>query len=252
MPYKRLPQSSEAFSIPQILAVFRKMDFFNPQAISLIGPLVSEMAMLRQQSWFKDEHGTGVEPGRSRMAFMTTEWNLRYDAWIIGDGEPDRSVGEVFEWFAVEFYNEQGLVRIEAESKSAIPVADFEYRVVAEVIYVSEKTCIIDFGLRAIANWGNLCSACKEGDYVSGIIGIGFPAYAADAPDPLFKTLERRWRVNRISADLTPYTSEVCMPDGSRIPEGMRDGSRIQYQEVNSTQSLRTHSYILHCSEVIE
>ena len=170
------------------------------------------------------------------------EWSLRYEGWIIEDGEPDRSVGEVFDWFAVEFLSVQGLAKIEAESTSAIPVADFEYRVVAEVIYVSEKTCIIDFGLRAIANWGNLCSACKQGDYVSGIIGIGLPAYAADAPEPLFKTLEHRWLVKRISADLTPISPETCM----------RDSSRVQYQEVNSTQSVRTHTYVLHCSEVTE
>ena len=178
------------------------------------------------------------------------EWNLRYDAWIIGDGEPDRSVGEVFDWFAVEFYSEQGLAKTDAQSKSAIPVGDFEYRVVAEVVYVSDKACIIDFGLRAIARSDNLRPGCKEGDYVSGIIGIGIPGYTEIAPDPLLKTLERRWQVNGISADLTPYTSEVCMPDGSRIPQGFPDRSRIQYQEVNSTESIRTHSYILHCSEV--
>jgi hypothetical protein len=171
---------------------------------------------------------------------MPAEWNLYYEGWIIEDGEPDRSVGEVFDWFAVEFHTQQDLVRIEADSKSATPVGDFEYQVVAEVIYLSENTCMIDFGLRAIANWGNPCSTCRQGDYVSGIIGIGLPGYAANAPDPQFKTLERRWRVNRILADLTPISAETHM----------RDRSRIQYQELDSTKSVRAQGYVLNCSEV--
>jgi len=31
---------------------------------------------------------------------MLNEWNLSYEDWIIGDGEPHRAVGEVFKWFA--------------------------------------------------------------------------------------------------------------------------------------------------------
>lgn len=31
------------------------------------------------------------------------DWNLHYSRWVIDDGEPERHVGEIFEWFAVEF-----------------------------------------------------------------------------------------------------------------------------------------------------
>jgi hypothetical protein len=85
---------------------------------------------------------------------------------------------------------------------------------------------------------------------VAGNVGIGPPAYIENAPDTPLKTLEHRWRVNRISSDLTPYTLEKRLPDGSRILEGMRDASRIKYEEVSSTESIRTHSYILHGSEI--
>lgn len=171
---------------------------------------------------------------------MPNEWNLRYDAWIIADGEPNRNVGEVFDWYAVEFFSTEGLAAAQEKSKSVVPVADYEYQVAAELIYLSEQTCIIDFGIRAIAHIRNLHSGCKQGDYVAGNIAIGLPVVIENAPEDFLKTLERRWRVNRISADLTPYSRETCM----------RDGSRVQYQEVNSTDSINAISYVLHCSEI--
>lgn len=169
---------------------------------------------------------------------MPTEWNLRYDEWVIGDGEPDRSVGDVFDWFAVEFWSTEGLARTNEKSKSALALPDFDYRVFAEVVYLSEKSCIIDFGLRAIGYRDALPRGCKEGDYVSGRIGIGIPGSTEVVPDRFLKGY--RWRIDRISADLTPY-----LPD-----TGMLDLSRTQYQQVTSTESVKTHSYVLHCSEV--
>jgi hypothetical protein len=176
---------------------------------------------------------------------MTNEWNLYYEGWIIGDGEPDRRVGEVFDWWALEFGSVQGLASAKENTRSATPVGDFEYLVVAEVVYVSPETdrragCLIDFGLKAVGYSCNLPPGSKQGDYVCGIIGIGMPAIAPTLPEALFKGLEHRWRVNRIFADLTPYSSDTCM----------RDRSRIQYQEVDSTEALRTQLYFLNCSEV--
>jgi hypothetical protein len=169
---------------------------------------------------------------------LPSEWNLHYEAWIIGDGEPDRSVGEVFDWFAVEFWSGEGLASSSEKSKSAIALPHFEYRVCAEMIYLSEAACVIDFGLKATAHVRNLASGCKEGDFVSGKIGIGLPAYTELLPEHFFNLY--RWRVNRISADLTPYLPGIGMPDRSRA----------QYQEVDSTKSAKAHNYVLHCSEI--
>lgn len=59
-------------------------------------------------------------------------WGLHYREWMIGDGEPHRSVGEVFNWFAIEFWSERPLTRISAGTRSAIPCGDYKYRVAAE------------------------------------------------------------------------------------------------------------------------
>lgn len=161
-------------------------------------------------------------------------------------GEPDREVGESFEWFSLEFWTVKGsLERTDERRKSAIPVADYKYRVLAEVAYLSEKACVIDFGLRAIRTPDFLSPACKQGDYVTGEISIGLPLCTEVVPEEVSKTLTHKWRVNRISADLTPY---VMRPDKPR--RYFRDETQIQHQEVKSTTTLRTHAYILHCSEI--
>jgi hypothetical protein len=65
---------------------------------------------------------TGVQYNRLP---MQSEWNLYYPSWMIADGEPDRKVGEIFEWFAVEFWTVKGSSeRTDERRKSAIPVAD--------------------------------------------------------------------------------------------------------------------------------
>jgi len=55
------------------------------------------------------------------------EWNLHYPSWMIADGEPDHDVGESFEWFAVEFWTDDPLVKTAAREKTAVPIADYRY-----------------------------------------------------------------------------------------------------------------------------
>ena len=79
---------------------------------------------------------------------MELEWNLRYARWVIEDGQPDLHVGETLKWFAVAFGAEDPLVRTTVSKSSAFPVDDYRYRVVAQLTYLSESACIIDFGLK--------------------------------------------------------------------------------------------------------
>src|SRR5215472_14934468 len=106
---------------------------------------------------------------------MLPEWNLHYEEWIIGDGEPDRHVGEVFDWFALAFWSEGKLEKAREGEKSAVPISDFRYRVVAEVVYLSESACIVDFGLRATTTDDLMLPRCQKGDYVTGEIGLRLP-----------------------------------------------------------------------------
>jgi hypothetical protein len=178
---------------------------------------------------------------------MPSEWNLHYARWVIQDGEPDRDVGESFEWFAVEFWSESGLVTAkDVNERSAVPIADFKYLVTAQVAFVSEKASVIDFGIRAIGPHALLPSECKDGDYVTGEIAIGLPLCTDIVPQEVLLTLKRGWHVNRISADLTPYISH---PDDPKWQ--VRDISRVCYEQVPATHSVKARSYILHCSEAL-
>jgi hypothetical protein len=102
------------------------------------------------------------------------------------------------------------LARTRERSKAAIPIAACKYHVVAELTYVSEKACVIDFSLKAISTLAIvlrdlLAPGYKPGDYVTGEIGIGIPLCTEVVPEHVLKALAHKWRVNRISADLTPY-----------------------------------------------
>jgi hypothetical protein len=165
---------------------------------------------------------------------------------MIADGESDRAVGDTFDWFAIDFWTEEGLAQADECSKSVVPVDDYKYQVVAEVTYLSDKACIIDFGLKATASSDRLPAGCKEGDYVTGDVYLNLPLCTEVGPEEVFKALAHRWRVNRISADMTPYIPHPDYSSGS-----IRDGSRACYQDVRDTDSVRTNSYVLHCSEVV-
>jgi hypothetical protein len=177
---------------------------------------------------------------------MQPEWNLHYARWVIEDGEPDRNVAEIFDWFALTFWTETRLAKANEHLMSATPVGDYKYRVVAEVTYMSNTACIIDFGLKATADSDLLPQGCTQGSYVSGEISLSLPLCTEVGPEDVFKVLAHKWRVNRISADMTPY---VPHPHYSR--GFIRDASQVRYQDVPGTDSVRTHSYVLHCSEVL-
>jgi hypothetical protein len=176
---------------------------------------------------------------------MNPEWNLSYEDWIIGDGQPHRDVGEAFKWGAVAFWTWKPLAKTDERSRSAVVIPDFKYRVVAEVTFLSEKACIIDFGLRAIASSDRISVPCKVGEYVTGEISLSLPLCTEIAPSEVYNTLTHRWIINRISADLTPY---VAHPENPRF--FTRDDSRIHYQDVSSTRSVKATDYILQCTEV--
>ena len=179
---------------------------------------------------------------------MSLEWNLHYDRWVIEDGEPELEVGDQFDCLQVQCWSDNALIPVNSgQGTSAEPIADFKYRVNAKVIYVSEEASVIDMGIAAIGACELLLPECKNGDFVTGEIGVGcgLPRWTEHVPDDVLFEVKRTWRVNRISADLTPY---IPRPDDSRWLE--RDNSRVHYEEVEATHSVKASSYILHCTQL--
>jgi len=177
---------------------------------------------------------------------MSDEWNLYYARWLLNDGEEDRRVGEIFDWFALDFWTPSGLTKSQEESRTAVAGPDFHYRVSAEVIYLSKSACVIDFGLLAIGNSDQIPPGCKEGNYVAGQFRLNLPNCILGVPDELMPRLAHRWQVNGILADMA---EEVLFSVNSQAPHWRE--SKIPYRDVASTaDSGPCHGYILKCSQV--
>jgi len=175
------------------------------------------------------------------------EWNLYYARWLLSEGEEDRRVGEVFDWFALDFWTPKGLVKSERRLKAALTAPDYFYRVSAEVIHLSKDACVIDFGLRAAGHSDQIPTGCKEGDYVSGEFRINLPNCVLSVPKELIATMGHKWRVNGIVADMAQWVSS---DDNSHPPYWER--SEIPYQEVKSTtDSGKCRGYVLRCTELL-
>jgi hypothetical protein len=165
-----------------------------------------------------------------------TVWSLHYWEWMIGDGEPHRKVGEMFDWFALEYWSEQPIRITPRGTRSAMPSGDNQYQITAEVIFIVEtKVAVIDFGLIAIGDLHNFQQGLRMGDFVNGEISVGLPLCIEPIPDEVSDRMSRRWQVSRISADLTPYQN------------GRRDKTRISYRDVTSTEETKAFDYLLHC-----
>lgn len=181
---------------------------------------------------------------------MPLEWNFWYELWMIQDGLPNRSVGDEFSW-DIEFAAPDRLSRTNEQRKTAIPLPDYKYQVVAEVrsIYASasieERACVIDVGLKIIGDPEVLPVGCKPGDYVCGEIILILTHGHAIPPEESPEFLKRKWHINTIQAGLTP---RIEHPEHRYF---MRDESRMKYQPVLSTATIKAESYILHCSETL-
>jgi hypothetical protein len=173
---------------------------------------------------------------------MQSRWSVHYPRWIIDDGEPEREVGEYFQWSVVGFGSSDRLTLAASNVQSAISVHDYSYNVVGQVVHVSPKAAVIDFGLRAVGESNLLPTGCQAGEYVAGRIKLWLQHWCYPLPDEMFESMEQAWSVETILADLTPYRAGD--ETGSWF---IRDGPNIKYEPVNSTREKNARAYALQC-----
>jgi hypothetical protein len=106
---------------------------------------------------------------------MSQEWNLHYARWIIEDGEPERSVQDEFDSFSLEFEVINKMERGSERRTYALAASDYRYRTSAEIVFLSGKAAVLDFGLKAIGHRDQLPVECAKGEYVTGEIVLSFP-----------------------------------------------------------------------------
>jgi hypothetical protein len=138
---------------------------------------------------------------------MPSTWSVQYDRWVIDDSEPERQVGECFQWCVVGFGSLDRLTPAASHVRSAIGVEDYSHNVVGQVVHVSSKAAVIDFGLRAVGQSDSLPTGCQAGEYVAGRIKLFFQHWCDPLPDDIFESMARDWCVETMWADLTPNRS---------------------------------------------
>ena len=178
------------------------------------------------------------------------QWHLGFPSYLIADGAyADIEVGQTLNTFALEFWCERRLKLVATKVKSAVPLPDYRYRVTAEIHYVSGNAAVIDFGIQA-ARYSNLLpSNVNVGDFVTGDIYVGIPLCIEIIPNEILKSLPYKWRVDGISADITPYMERRGLLPGSQTYR-VRDESHIRFEEVISTKALGAPTYVLHCTKL--
>jgi len=87
---------------------------------------------------------------------MAQHWNLFFPAYLIWDGWGHISEGQELPSHGLEFGAAQPLLTSTDRRKSAVPAADFGYSATVEVVFRSDKACLIDFGLIAVGKPGLL------------------------------------------------------------------------------------------------
>ena len=174
------------------------------------------------------------------------EWDLYYARWLLSDGEEDRRVGEIFDWWLLDFWTPTGLIKSQEKQKWAAVQADFHYRVNAEVVHLSKEACVIDFGLLVVGSSEQIPVGCIPGDYVAGQFRINLPNVAHRVPEELLPKLANKWRVNGILADMARLVSSA---DNSQALYWRE--AEIPYRNVlSTTESGPCRGYVLKCTRI--
>jgi hypothetical protein len=194
--------------------------------------------------------GYNLRYNLSIMPARTRQWHLGFPYDLIADGEYAAiEVGQTVDTFALEFWCERRLKVAATKVKSAVPLPDYRYRVTAEIKYLSATAAVIDFGIQAVRYANLLPSNVNVGDFVRGDIYVGVPICIQMIPDEILKSLRYKWRVDGITADMTPYIEKRGLIPGSQSYL-IRDKSRMRYEEVVSTKAMGAPVYVLHCTKL--
>lgn len=164
---------------------------------------------------------------------MPQNWNLYFPSYLIWDGWGHIHVGQELRSIGLQFWSKHPLRNTANPSKFAIPARGHEYSVSAEIAFRADDACVIDFGLKAVSTPDVLPDGANRGDYVTGEIGLSLDRSVLLPKEIELSFPHYKWRVDAINADVTPY---IPHPTDRRAL--VRDESRLQYMEVESTMGV--------------
>lgn len=196
-------------------------------------------------------------------------WSIGLELWIIGDGNYKHFQRGQIGDFALQFYPRS--IRITQEKiKSAILIEDDIYRAVAEVVFHSEKTWILDFGLCAfdVYNLHNFrdeinSSTVSIGDFLEIEFSLGLdPFYYFEQLHkvPGIPPIIYEWRIDSITAQtgfmIKDENNNWRWPDRENCSYSeveKTDGPLLDEKRRNFDSPVKQClTYILNCTQIDE
>jgi hypothetical protein len=179
---------------------------------------------------------------------IVNQWNIDLSPWIISDGNYRHfSRGQVAH-FAVELFV-QSLERSARPEKQADHLEGSRYRVSAEIVYLSDRAAVVDFGLQAY--WDRhgepdtrIPEGATVGSFVCGEIGLGidpYPYFEQPYKLPGIPALIYTWHIDAITMNWAPY---IHGADPTGRPCWVADESKIVREAVERTDGPTPVRYI--------
>jgi hypothetical protein len=178
------------------------------------------------------------------------EWRIGISSWIIQDGNYGDFRRQERAEFALEFYPGSWHPNSTSE-KPALWIGGSNYKVNAEVIHVSKRCFVIDFGISAYQQ-AEPPKAIRRGRWLTAEIYLGI--------DPFFyfedlthvkgmPPLIYNWHIHKISVETAPFIESVDA-HGRRMM--VRDGSKSAFREIQQTDAWTEDNgnaeYVLDCT----
>lgn len=173
-------------------------------------------------------------------------------SWIIQDENyGDFAVGETAK-FALEFAGNK-LTSCAAAEKTAQLITNSEYRVRAQVVFVTPEVWVIDFGM--LAFWESkppanvVIGSWVEGDIYIGIDPFFYKEYLHKIPN--MPRLTYNWKVEVILREDTPWLGSTNDRGGVTLK---RDKTREAWGNVERTNAWEedglSANYVLNCQKL--
>jgi hypothetical protein len=157
------------------------------------------------------------------------------DSWIIQDGNyADFSVGDQ-QTFALEFHQDDVKI-VPSNAKSCTHLRDSQYVVTAEVVFLSKRVWVLDFGILAFQE-SQPPRGLKIGDFIETEIHLGIDSFSyferlfnIKGMLPLIYT----WEISEVLIETAPILEKIH-PTGQR--EFFRDETKRGTKPIRATNA---------------
>lgn len=179
-----------------------------------------------------------------------SDWKVGLSAWIIQDGNYGNFRCHERADFALEFYPQHCQPSSSSE-KQGLWLYASQYRVNAEVVFISERCFVIDFGVLAYRE-AEPPKSIRKGSWLQAEIYLGvdpffyFEDLARISGMPL---LIYSWHVNKIGIETAPFIETV---DARGTRNMVRDETKSAFREIRQTDAWNDDNgngeYVLECT----